>query len=182
MKENIAIIGFMGSGKTTVGEILAKKLGWSFFDLDRIIELSENRKIAEIFNRDGEDYFRDLESKIIRKTISNNKNCVFACGGGVVLKGENMRAIGNKCHIAYLMVSPREAANRLKKTTDRPLLQNKDSEKEISELLRNRLGLYEKYAEITIDTDISPPKRAADQIKNKLEKKIIPCKNEKNNS
>jgi shikimate kinase len=171
MKENIAITGFMGSGKTTVGKILANKLGWSFFDLDRVIELSENRKIAEIFNKDGEEYFRKTESRIIKKTISVNKNCVFACGGGVVLKGENMSAIGKKCHIVYLMISPREAAKRLKDASDRPLLLNKDKEKGISDLLDKRLELYEKYAEIIIDNNSLLPEEASDLIINKLNKK-----------
>ena len=169
MKDNIALTGFMGSGKTTVGEILANKLGWKFFDLDRIIELSENRKISDIFNQDGEAYFREIESSIIKKTISNNKNCIFACGGGAVLKGENMSIIGKKCHIIYLMISPREAAKRLKYSIDRPLLPDKDKEKEISGLLGNRLVLYEKYAEITIDNNSLSSEEAADHIINKLE-------------
>jgi len=169
MKENIAITGFMGSGKTTVGKILAKKLGWSFFDLDRIIELSEDRKIPDIFTQDGEKYFRKTESRIIKKTIGGNKNCVFSCGGGVVLKGENMGAIGKKCHIVYLMISPQEAAKRLKDSADRPLLLNKDKEKEISDLLGKRLESYKKYAEITIDNNNLLPEKAADLIISKLE-------------
>jgi shikimate kinase len=168
MKKNIAITGFMGSGKTTVGKILANKLGWSFFDLDRIIELSENKKIADIFSQDGEKYFREIESKIIKKAIINNKNCVFACGGGVVLKGENMSAIGKKCHIVYLMISPQEAVKRLKDAADRPLLLNKDKEKEISSLLDKRLEFYEKYSEIIIDNNSLSPEEAAGLIINKL--------------
>jgi shikimate kinase len=168
MKDNIAITGFMGSGKTTVGKILAEKLGWSFFDLDRIIELSENRKIVDIFSQDGEKYFRETESKVIKKTVSSNKNCVFACGGGVVIKGENMSTIGKKCHIVYLMISPREAAKRIKDSTDRPLLLNKNKEKEISDLLDKRLELYKKYAEITINNNNLSPEETADLIINKL--------------
>ena len=79
MKANIAIIGFMGSGKSTVGEVLAERIGYNFFDLDKIIELTEGRTVNEIFLQNKEEYFRDIESKIIRKIIKN-KNCVFACG------------------------------------------------------------------------------------------------------
>ncbi len=91
-KENISLIGFMGSGKTTIGKLLAERTGYLFIDLDRIIELSESKTINEIFTCSGEEYFREIESKIIKKVYFNNK-CVFACGGGVILRGENMKLI-----------------------------------------------------------------------------------------
>ncbi len=90
--KNISIIGFMGSGKSTVGRILAEKLDLLFIDLDNIIELSEESLINNIFDRHGEKYFRDIESGIVRK-IYKNINCIFACGGGVVNRRENMELI-----------------------------------------------------------------------------------------
>jgi len=77
--KNISLIGFMGSGKSTIGEILAGRLGFIFIDLDRIIELSEEREIKDIFKRDGEKYFRELETKVTGK-IYKNKKCIFAWG------------------------------------------------------------------------------------------------------
>ena len=124
-KENISLIGFMGSGKTTIGKLLAERTGYLFIDLDRIIELSESKTINEIFTCSGEEYFREIESKIIKKVYFNNK-CVFACGGGVILRGENMKLIRKNSTVFYLEISPREALNRLKGTSDRPLLQTSD--------------------------------------------------------
>ncbi len=170
MKDNIAIIGFMGAGKTTVGKILAARIGWNFFDLDRIIELSEDRTINDIFTYDGERYFRDVETKIILKIISNNKNCIFACGGGAVLRKENMYAVKKKCCIVYLAVSAEEAAARLAGSTERPLVRDGDQKRKISMLLNKRLHYYEKYAEITIGNGSLTPEEAAEKIIDKLRK------------
>jgi shikimate kinase len=150
MKDNIAIIGFMGSGKTTVGKILAERLGFLFFDLDNLIELSEERTIKDIFKESGEDYFRDIESDIVRRII-NNKKCVFACGGGVILRSENMRLITRKSDIVYLMISPSEAVKRLSGSIERPLLPDEDRYKRISDLFKKRSTLYSRYAEITVN-------------------------------
>ncbi|MCJ7665208.1 MAG: shikimate kinase, partial [Actinobacteria bacterium] len=146
-KDNISLIGFMGSGKTTTGEILAEKLGYIFMDLDRIIELDESKTIYEIFKSCGEDYFRDIESKVIKKIYLNNR-CVFACGGGVILRGENMRIIGKNSRVIYLEISPREAVNRLTGASDRPLLQSKNNFENIAELMKSRSSLYKKYSDI----------------------------------
>jgi len=108
MKNNISLIGVIGSGKTNIGRLISNKMNYLFFDLDRIIELSEGRSINEIFKSDGESYFRDIESKIIKKIFSN-KHCVFACGGGVVLREENMGIINKKSQVVFLEISSREA-------------------------------------------------------------------------
>ncbi len=175
MKDNIAIIGFMGSGKTTVGKILAARMDWNFFDLDRIIELSEGRTINDIFNDDGERYFRDVETKIILKTISDNKDCIFACGGGAVLRKENMYAVKKKCCIVYLAVSAEEAAARLTGSNERPLVDHGDRKRKIEELLVKRLPVYEKYAEITIDSEGADPGETAGKIIDIIkEKDLLP--------
>lgn len=168
MKDNIAIIGFMGSGKTTVGKILAARMGWNFFDLDRIIELSEDRTINDIFDDDGERHFRDVETKIILKTISNNKDCIFACGGGTVLRKENMYAVKKKCRIVYLAVSAEAAAARLAGSAERPLVRDRDQKRKIPELMDKRRHYYEKYAEITIRNVSLAPEEAAERIIYKL--------------
>ena len=170
MKDNIAIIGFMGSGKTTVGEILAERLEYRFFDLDRLIEVSEGRSIKDIFTEDGEEYFRNIESKIIRKIIKNN-NCVFACGGGAILRRENMRMIASRSDVVYLMISPSEAVKRLSGSTERPLISIEERNKKISELLNKRSSLYLKYAEIIINNEKLTPEEAADTIIKRIEDK-----------
>lgn len=151
MKDNISLIGFMGSGKTTIGELLADRLNYLFMDLDRIIELNEVKTIDEIFESCGEDYFREIESKVIGKVYSNNK-CVFACGGGVILRGGNMRIIAENSEIVYLEISPCEALDRLMGTSDRPLLYSENRAKKIIELMESRSSLYKKYSDIIINS------------------------------
>ncbi len=167
-KENISLIGFMGSGKTTIGKLLAERTGYLFIDLDRIIELSESKTINEIFTCSGEEYFREIESKIIKKVYFNNK-CVFACGGGVILRGENMKLIRKNSTVFYLEISPREALNRLKGTSDRPLLQTSDKLKNVNALLESRNSMYEKYSDIIIQNDGNSAKSAVDEILKKFQ-------------
>ncbi len=167
-KENISLIGFMGSGKTTIGKLLAEKTGYLFIDLDRIIELSENKTINEIFNYSGEEYFREIESRIIKK-VYFNKRCVFACGGGVILRGENMKMIRRNSNVVYLEISPREALNRLEDSSDRPLLKSPDKLKKVTELLNIRRSMYEKYSDIIIQNEGSSPEGTVDDILKKFQ-------------
>ncbi len=164
---NISIIGFMGSGKSTIGRIIAKKLDLLFIDLDNIIELSEESLISDIFDRKGEEYFRDIESRVVRK-IYNNNNCVFACGGGVVHRRENMELIRGSSRVVYLETSPDTAFKRLKGASNRPLIKTEDPEKKISDLIKGRRPLYEKYSDINFNTDNTGPGKAADMIIKKL--------------
>ena len=153
----------MGSGKTTIGELLAEKTGYLFIDLDRIIELSEGKTINDIFTCSGEEHFREIESKIIKKVYSNDR-CVFACGGGVILRGENMKIIKRNSNVVYLEISPREALNRLEGISDRPLLQAPDKFKKVTELLEGRSSLYEKYSDIKIQNEGSSPEYTVDEV------------------
>lgn len=163
LKNNISLIGFMGSGKTTIGEILAERTGYLFIDLDKIIELNEGKTINEIFRTSGEDGFREIESKVIKKIYLNNK-CVFACGGGVILRGENMSMIRRNSKVVYLEISSREALNRLMKTFDRPLLKSDDRSKKITGLMEKRSSLYKKYSDIIIQNEGNSAECTADDI------------------
>ena len=91
---NLYLLGFMGTGKTSVGRLLSQRLSWKFLDLDDLIEEREGLKIAEIFSQKGEPYFRDLETKILKEVAQKSK-LIVACGGGVVLKEENLSLIEN---------------------------------------------------------------------------------------
>lgn len=170
-KDSISLIGFMGSGKTTIGELLAEKTGYLFIDLDRVIELSESKTINEIFKTSGEEYFREIESKIIRKVYSNNR-CVFACGGGVILRGENMKVIRENSKVVYLEISPREAHNRLIKTSDRPLLGPDNRSSKIMELLEDRSSLYKKYSDIIINNEENSCEYTVDSIIENLQNNV----------
>jgi len=169
MKNNISLIGFMGSGKTTIGKMMADRLGYLFFDMDDLIEISEQRKINDIFKESGEEYFRNIESKILEKVISN-KDCVFACGGGVVLKGENMDMISENSYVVYLMISPAEAIKRLSRSINRPLLPYKNRNEKIYELINTRSKQYCKYADIIINNEKISPENTAKKIIARIKK------------
>jgi shikimate kinase len=170
--KNISLIGFMGSGKTTIGKILAERLNFLFIDLDKIIELAEDKTVSEIFKSGGEKYFRDVESEVIKK-VYINENCVFACGGGIVEREENMDFIKQNSLIIYLYTSPKQAFERLKNAKDRPLLGNSsdpDSRKEIiNNLISKRDILYKNNSNLNINTDNKNPESITEEIVNKLQ-------------
>jgi len=153
----------MGSGKSTVGRILAKKIKFIFIDLDRMIELGEGKKIKDIFSLEGEKYFRDLESNITEK-IFNNKNCIVACGGGIVERKQNMEIIKNSSTVIYLNISIREALERLENVNDRPLIEVKNKKETIKKLIRKRDTLYRKYADLIMDNNGKDPIKTANKI------------------
>ena len=166
--KNVSLIGFMGSGKSTVGRILSKKLGFLFIDLDNIIELSEESVINDIFDRKDEKYFRDAESRVIRN-IYKNKNCVFACGGGVVIRRENMELIKSSSTVVYLEISPDTAFKRLKGARHRPLLKAGVDKEKISTMIKDRKPLYEENADITFNTDNRSARELSDAIFKKID-------------
>ncbi len=165
--KNISLIGFMGSGKSTIGNMLSKELKMLFIDIDRIIELSENKIIKDIFKAEGEKYFRNLESEVIKK-IYSNKNCIFACGGGVVERVENMNIIKASSTVVYLYISAHEAYERLKFTKDRPLLEGKDRKEIIEGLIKKRDVLYNKYADLKVNAKDKESKMVIKNIMVKL--------------
>jgi shikimate kinase len=164
---NIYITGFMGSGKSTVGRILAGKLGFKFIDLDRIIEIDQGKKIKDIFKLDREKYFRDIETKVIEKTC-RNKNCVFACGGGVVERKRNMDIICRSGLVIYLDISIQDALKRLKYVKDRPLLEVSQREETIKDLLSKREALYRKYSDLVVSNIKRSAEHTADEIMTRL--------------
>jgi shikimate dehydrogenase len=162
--KNISLIGFMGSGKSTVGKILAEKLNFLFIDTDKIIELSENRSIPEIFEQDGENFFRDVESEVISKVYPDNRNCIFSCGGGVVLREDNMQIIKAESFVIYLHITPGIAYERLKNVNDRPLLDKKDRQSTIRKLIDFRKELYLKYCDLMIENKDKKPEMVAEEV------------------
>ncbi len=152
MKTNIALIGFMGTGKTAVGQLLAKKLDRKFIEMDWLIEQQAGRTIPDIFRDDGEIAFRELEIEATRK-IAGEDHCVIACGGGIVLNKINIDRLRESGLIVYLTASP---AAILKRTSSekgsRPLLAVDNLARTISELIKFRKPFYERAADITINT------------------------------
>lgn len=157
MKSNLVLIGFMGTGKTSLGKILADRLGRTFIDIDQKIEQDAGLSIPKIFELHGENYFRELEKKAVAEIVKR-KNLVIATGGGTVKDEENLRLLKESGVIVCLTTAPEEILIRTQRRGERPLLDKPDDERlaEIKKLLAQREKFYSQ-ADYTIDTtDWSP--------------------------
>lgn len=148
--QNIYLVGFMGTGKTTVGRELARKKKRNFVDLDELIELRERRTVPDIFAKEGEPYFRRIEKQAL-KEVSREKKFVVACGGGIVMDKENIRIMKETGLIVCLTASPDVILERTKHYYHRPLLNVSNPKKQIELLLKLRAPYYAQ-ADKTIDT------------------------------
>ena len=148
MKNNLILTGFMATGKTSLGKLLAEKLGRNFVDIDQKIEQDTGLSIPKIFEMYGEKYFRELEKKAVAEVVTR-KNLVIATGGGTVKDEENLRLLKSSGFIVCLTTEPEEILARTQRRGERPLL-------EIKKLLAQREKFYSQ-ADYTIDTtDWSP--------------------------
>ncbi len=155
-KDNIALIGMMGSGKTTAAEELHRVLtDYSLVDIDSEIEKGSGRKISEIFLKFGEARFRELEREKIKK-FSALKHQIIALGGGAFEDEANRSRLLENCTVIYLKASPEEIYKRIKQETHRPLLAKNFSVERIAKISNDRARNYEK-ADFTIDTDNKTP-------------------------
>ncbi len=175
MKEiKIFLTGFMTSGKSTIGPILANVFGLNFYDLDKEIEKEENCTIVEIFDKKGETYFRQLEYQVLKKLIEE-KGVVISLGGGTITSKVNLDLMKQNGKIIYLKASPKNLYKRLKNKIDRPLFrdlvlgENKEEDfiNKIQDLLDKRKNYYEK-ADLIINTDYTPIGITVDRIAKKL--------------
>ncbi len=164
MKNNIVLCGFMGCGKSTVGKLLAKSLGFEFTDSDTLIEQKENMSVTEIFSSFGEEYFRSTETAVI-KELSEQSGLVIATGGGAVLNPENAEALKNGGTVIFLDVTAETVLKRLKNDTTRPLIQREDKEIAVNKLLEERRSKYETAAHLTVDANLSAKEVAEEIIK-----------------
>ena len=155
MAQNIIFVGPMGAGKTTIGKQLARQLGRTFYDSDRVIEEHTGANIPLIFEMEGEEGFRRREKSIIAELMSK-QNIVLATGGGVVLDPENRDQITRQGFVIYLSAPLEQLFNRTSKDKNRPLLQTDDPRKKLEEIISIRDPLYREVADIVIETDGSP--------------------------
>ncbi|MEO5359015.1 MAG: shikimate kinase [Nitrospirota bacterium] len=160
--KNIVLTGFMGTGKTTIGKVLAKSLGRNLIDIDSEIEKDKGIKITEIFASMGEAKFRDMETEMVGK-ISTLSNVVISTGGGVVLRQENIEFLRKNGIVVNLTADPEIIYARLSGANDRPLLNVADPLAKIRELLDFRRPFYQN-ADIIIDTGDKTPIIAAEEI------------------
>lgn len=153
MKELIVFVGPMGAGKTTIGRILAKELGFQFFDSDKEIEKRTGANIPWIFDVEGESGFRDRESVVINE-LSDLKRVVLATGGGAMMRTENRDSVTKSGFVIYLNTSVEQQFHRTHKDKNRPLLQGeKDAYQVLAELYALRDPIYRSVADLVIDTD-----------------------------
>ncbi|MBQ7197960.1 MAG: shikimate kinase [Selenomonadaceae bacterium] len=156
MKNNLILTGFMGTGKTSLGKLLAEKLGRCFVDLDQKIEQDTGLTVPQIFEMYGEKYFRELEKKAVEE-VSQRRNLVIATGGGTVKNEENIRMLKSSGMIICLTTEPEEIFRRTERRGERPVLDGgEDRLATIKKLLTERQKFYAQ-ADYTVDTtDWSP--------------------------
>lgn len=172
--KNIVLTGFMGTGKTEVGRILSRKLGYALVDADTEIEKEQGMTITDIFKQYGEPKFREIESAVIKR-LSDIENAVISTGGGAVLRQENMDNLRKNAVVVCLTASPETILKRTSNNDDRPLLQVDNPLHKIKELLEFRRPYYEK-ADIMIDTENKTPLEVADEIIEKVKGISQSCK------
>jgi shikimate kinase len=169
-KKIIYLTGFMGSGKSTIGPIVANVIGCEFHDLDSLIKKKSGMEIREIFDTRGEEYFRNLERETLLE-ISKKDKMVISLGGGTITNQQNLETLKKTGIIFYLKLSPAAAYNRLKYKKDRPVLlsglkedyKKEDLMKNINDLYDKRKSFYEQ-SDFIINTDNVPIGRTVDMI------------------
>lgn len=171
MKNKIIFLaGFMGAGKSTIGPILANTIGWDSCDLDLLIEKKVGKKVRKIFEEDGEEYFRKIESEMLLE-LSNKNNLVVSLGGGTMVNENNLAILKKTGTTIYLKASSDSFYKRLRYKRDRPSLGVNESEDftkdklvdRINHLMDKRVKFYEQ-ADIIVDTDNSSVGRTVDKI------------------
>ena len=151
---NYVLVGYMGAGKTTVGKALAKETGKKFLDTDALIVKQMNLSINDIFEKYGEQYFRDLETKLLDNLCKSELDCVISCGGGLPMKEDNRPYLKQLGKVRYLNVNETDIVRRLKGDTTRPLLRGPKEEvkQRIHDMLEKRDPVYREVADVVIST------------------------------
>lgn len=149
---NIALIGFMGTGKSTVSHYLKEMLAMEEIDTDAMVVETEGMKITDIFEKYGEPYFRNCEKRAIL-SLQNRRQLIISCGGGAVMREENVRNLKKSSRIVLLEAMPETILERVKNSTQRPILNGNMNVEFISQLMEKRRECYEKAADIVIQTD-----------------------------
>ncbi len=152
-KKNVILTGFMGSGKTSVGLRLSYRLRRPVEDTDKLIERREGRSISEIFAKEGEAHFRQLETALLEELADRSHTAIYSVGGGTPVRPENRELLRQLGKVVLLRIKPETVYERLKEDTTRPLLQCGDPLKRIRELMESRKEAYESCADVILDVD-----------------------------
>lgn len=164
MGKHKVLIGFMGSGKSSVARMLASRLGRRLVDTDAEIEREQGMTVSEIFAQRGEEEFRKLEHALLQRLARENEPLVISTGGGLAAQPRNRQALSDLGTVIYLQVQPRTVLARLRQDKTRPLLQGADKEERVRTLLAAREPLYRAAADICIETDTLTPGEIVAQI------------------
>lgn len=164
----IVLMGFMGAGKTTIGKELAKSLGCQFLDTDEMIEKEQNRKISELFETDGEQAFRDMETELLKRLSKSRELFVLSIGGGMPVREENRELLRQIGTVIYLKTSKEEIIRRVSGDKNRPLLQGGSLEEKVTSLMNAREQIYIETAHQEFLTDGKSPLQIVLELKNVL--------------
>lgn len=156
-KIHIALIGFMGAGKSTIARRIAQDFGLTLVDTDSDIEQAEQMSIAEIFDKKGEGYFRQRETEALARAFQSPLPSVVACGGGVITQPENRVLLEQKAYVVYLTIQLEQALARFDDYASRPLLALAGSTDAIFALMEARIGLMEAAGDVYVTTDRRTP-------------------------
>ena len=161
--DNIYLTGFMGTGKSTIAGLLAKELGILCMDLDAQLEREQKKKISELFDAYGEAYFRELETALLKR-LELRERLVVSCGGGVVLREENIASMRRGGKIVLLTAEPETVWARVRGRQSRPLLRGCQGAFDIEKLMEQRRARYEAAADVSIKTDGKTPRELCGEI------------------
>ena len=167
-EKNLVLIGFMGSGKTSVGLKLSYKLKMPVEDTDKLIERREGKSIRQIFEEEGEEVFRKKETELLGELADRQGRVIYSVGGGTPVREENRTLLRQLGTVVYLQISPETVYERLKGDTTRPLLQCENPLEKIRELIESREEAYESCADIIIAVDLLDMEEILEQICGKL--------------
>ena len=167
--KNIFLIGFMGSGKSTVASCLAKNYGMEIIEMDQLIVEREGMSIPDIFAQKGEPYFREAETNLLIE-IQSEQNKVVSCGGGVVLREKNVEEMKKSGEIVLLSAKPETILERVKNDDNRPLLRGNKNVEFISDMMEKRRPKYESAADVVVWTDGKKVDAICEEIIKKVEK------------
>jgi shikimate kinase len=159
---NLALIGFMGAGKSAVGQIVAEQLKFEFLDTDRLIESHAGKSISRIFEQDGEPVFRDWERRVVRE-LESLKRTVIATGGGMPVNPENLASLKSHALVVCLWTSPEKIWERVQHQSHRPLLQGPDPLGTMRRLLATREPFY-RQADVLLNTDTRSVRDVAQHV------------------
>ena len=168
-KGHIFLIGFMGAGKSTISGVLHREYGLKQMEMDEEIERRQGRSISCIFAQDGEEYFRNLETQLL-KSLDTEEKLVVSCGGGTAMRECNVQEMKEQGTIVWLAVKPETVYNRVKNSHNRPLLEGNMNIEYIESLMNGRIPKYRAAADIVVDTDGRTAEDICREIMSKAER------------